>query len=432
MRVLRSLLVSLPVFAVLGVLFWTVAHDGRWPWQPEPVHGPDWCEAHASPKATCEKCKPALARGGTTVLKEREPKEGECPNTLVRITLGPGVAEKAGIEVAEVVSRPVSEAVTANAETRYDPATYARVAPRLSGVVKEVRATLGKSVEKGETLAVIESLDLAQSKADLVHARAVLDVKEKVVERLTPFVDQKLIPPKDLLTAEQEVVEARLEVARATQHLLVLGIPKEKIDAIGPNEPAQSLTEVTAPFSGIVLEASAVIGETAGPDRPLFAVADVSRLWLRIDVPEEAAPEVSAGQRVTFTTTGLLGKKFPGKVLTLGSEVDDKARTVPVIAEVKNSGGLLRANLFGTAEIRVKTTEAKVLVPKEALQNDGDCWLVFKSPLPGVFQARKVEIGTAYRDGYEVVGGLVAGEKVATTGSFLLKTEVLRGQMGAG
>ncbi len=428
---IRALL-SLPVFAGLALLFWAAAHDGRFPWQPPPERGVEWCEAHDAPKATCEKCNPRLARGGTTVVREREPKEGECPNTLVKVTLGPGVAEQVGIETVAVETRAISETVKAAAETLYDPAKYARVAPRLSGVVREVKAALGKTVAAGEVLAVVESMDLAQAKADLVHARALVDVRTKVVERLKPYVDQKLVPARDALQAETDAVEARLEVAHAAQRLLVLGVPKERVDALTENEPAGSLSEVVAPFPGVVLEASAVIGESAGPEKPLFAVADVERLWLRIDLAEDDLQKIEPGQRVTFTSAGLVGRKFTGKVLTIGAAVDERTRTVPVIAEVKNAEGLLRANLFGTAEIRVKPAEPRLLVPKEALQNDGDCWLVFTSPTANVFHARKIEIGTVYQGGVEIRGGLVAGERVATTGSFLLKTEVMRGQMGAG
>jgi cobalt-zinc-cadmium efflux system membrane fusion protein len=88
--------------------------------------------------------------------------------------------------------------------------------------------------------------------------------------------------------------------------------------------------------------------------------------------------------------------------------------------------------MFGRAEIAVKPAEPKLLVPKEAVQNDGDCNLVFVSPAADIFQARKIEVGTVYEGGYEIIGGLAAGEKVVTTGSFLLKTEILRGQIGAG
>jgi cobalt-zinc-cadmium efflux system membrane fusion protein len=103
-----------------------------------------------------------------------------------------------------------------------------------------------------------------------------------------------------------------------------------------------------------------------------------------------------------------------------------------VIADVKNLDSLLRARMFGKAEISVKPPEPKLLVPKDAVQNAGDCNLVFVSTSKDVFQARKVHLGAAYEGGYEIAGGLAAGEKIVTKGSFLLKTEVLRGQMGAG
>ena len=118
--------------------------------------------------------------------------------------------------------------------------------------------------------------------------------------------------------------------------------------------------------------------------------------------------------------------------MAIGGEVDDRTRTVPVFVEVKNSRRLLRSRMFGQAEIVVKRPEPTLLVPNAAVQSDGDCNLVFVSPGKDVFQARAIEVGAVYQGGYEVLSGLAEGERVVTTGSFLLKTEVLRGQMGAG
>ncbi len=429
---MKDFLLSLPVFAVLAGLFWMVGHDGRLPWEDPPSHGADWCEPHGAPLSTCEKCNPKLVRGGTVVTRDREAKEGECPNTLVKIVLGPGVAEQAGIETTKVETRPVSETIVANAETRYDPTKYARVSPRLPGVVREVAAILGQEVAAGAVLAVLDSVDLGQAKADLLRARAVLALREKNVERLAPFAEGAGLARREIQQAQGEVDEARLDVQRESQRLVALGVPKDEVARVSADDPDPTRTEVRAPFAGVVLESSAVVGEASSPDRPLFSVADVARLWMRIDVAEADLAKIEKGQRASFAVDGMPGKKFTGKVLSIGPEVDDRTRTVPVIADVKNAEGLLRANMFGTGEIRVKTAEPRLLVPKEAVQNDGDCWLVFTSATKDVFHARKIEIRTAYRDGYEVVGGLAAGETVATTGSFLLKTEVMRGQMGAG
>ncbi|MHC4669897.1 MAG: efflux RND transporter periplasmic adaptor subunit [Planctomycetota bacterium] len=430
-RTLSGLL-TLAVFVALAGGFLYVANDGRWPWQPEADHGEDWCAAHQEPLSTCEQCNVELRRGGTFTVSDREPAEGECPNTCVRIMLAPGAAEQVDLQFHTLKDQEISERIRANAETRYPPAKYARVAPRISGIIREVKAIFGQEVEQGDVLAVVESADFAKAKASYLGALAVLELREKTYEQEKALFDKKISAGRDLLAAKAALAEARLGVRRASQWLSTLGLSQEAIDAIPGERNTSPLLDVVAPFDGAVVEASAVIGERATPDRPIFAVANMKRLWVTIDVYEADLPKIEEGQRVSFRVEGLPGTRFRGKVIAIGGEVDDRARTVPVYADVKNLRGLLRAQMFGTAEIVVSPAEAKLLVPKEAIQNDGDCDLVFVSPKKDVFQARAVELGTAYRNGYEVRGGVAKGERVVTRGSFLLKTEVLREQIGAG
>ncbi len=359
-------------------------------------------------------------------MRERDPKEGECPNTLVRITLAPEAAQQVNITFHTVQLLNVTETIRANGETRYPPSKYARVAPRIAGVVRAVKASLGQEVEAGAALATIESIELGQSKSDLLSAAGVLDLRQQTYDQEKQLFDKKITAGRELLQAKTELEEAKLSLARAQQRLTLLGLTLDQAKDGSP------LMDVVAPFKGIVVEATAVPGEIAAPDRPIFAVADAERLWVAIDVYESDLAKVEKDQRVTFTVEGLAGKRFSGRVIAIGGAVDDRTRTVPVYADVKNVQGLLRANMFGQAEIAVKPAEQKLLAPKEAVQYDGDCYIVFVSPTKDVFQARKVELGAAYSNSYEIVGGLAVGDKIVTTGSFLLKTEILRGQMGAG
>lgn len=390
--------------ALAGAFAWVA-----WPRKDEEVQPPD----------------PKTERGGTTVIREREPKEGECPNTLVRITLAPGVSEEVKLGFHEAKEVTVAETIQANAESQYPPSQYARVAPRLPGVVREVKALLGQDVQEGEVLAILDSPDLGRAKQDLLQALSALKLREETYKQEKELFDKKIGTARELLQATTLLEEAKLTVSQARYRLAALGITSDPTDTSG-------LLDVTAPFAGRVVEASAVRGETATTEKAIFSVAATERLWISIDVYESDLAKVEKDQKVTFHVEGLPGKKFPGRVVAIGGEVDDRTRTVRVFAEVKNVQGLLRANMFGRAEISVKPAEPKLLVPREAMQYDGDCWLVFVSPVKNVYQARKVEIGAVYGRGYEIVGGLAAGEKVVTTGSFLLKTEVLRGQMGAG
>ncbi len=419
------------VFTALIVLFVLVATDGKIPWFRS-AHGTDWCEIHQVPLSTDEKCNSKLKRGGTFTMREREPKEGECPNTLVRVTLGAGVAEQAGIEIHAVEARAISETIRANAETEFPPTRRARVAPRMPGTVREVRATLGQQVEAGAPLAVLDSPEFGEAKSSYLQALVSLSRCQKTCEQEESLAAQNATNPRDLLAAKSALDEVRLTVKQGGEKLAALGLAEAQIAEIVAKQDTSPFLVMTAPFPGMVLEASAVLGEVAAPDRPLFTVADPERMWLSIDLQEADLSRIEPDQKVWFTLESFPGTRFPGKVVAVGGEMDDRTRTVRVTADVKNLKGVLRAKMFGRAEILVRSAEPKLVIPKSALQNDGDCNLVFVSTSANVFQARKVEVGAVYESGFEVIGGLTAGETVAGTGAFLLRTEVLRGQMGAG
>jgi len=440
---MKKKLLTPAVLLVLAVLFAFAANDFQVPFV-KTAHGSDWCEAHQIRLSKCEKCNPKLARGGTTVAREREPKEGECPNTLVRITLAPGVADRLGIDPKPIEARTLSETIKANAETLYVPMKYARIAPRVAGVVLEPKVLLGQKVDEGATLAFLESAEFGRAKADYLQALDLLDLRQKTFEQEDELFRKKITAGRELLQAKTQLEEAKLSVRQSAQKLAAFGLSAEQIREIeaaqkalppeGEKERARvtsPLLEVKSPFTGIVVEASAVRGETAGPEKAIFAIADVKQFWLSIDVYEADIPKIEKDQLVSFSVEGIKDKDFPGKIVAVGSEVDDRTRTVRVYAEVENVQRFLRAKMFGRAAVTIQPPEAKILIPKDAVHYDGDCYLVFVSPATNLFQAKKVEIRNVYEGWYEI-GGLASDAKVVTTGSFLLKTEILRGQMGAG
>jgi cobalt-zinc-cadmium efflux system membrane fusion protein len=302
----------------------------------------------------------------------------------------------------------------------------------MAGIVREVQAVQGQEVGEGQVLALVESADFGQAKSDYLQAVAVLKLREAAWQREKLLAEKKIGTGREFLEAETGREEAKLAVGRAAQRLELLGVPRDRLAEVSEKQDTSALLELRAPFPGTVVEANAVRGEAVLPEKTVFAVAAMERMWLSIDVYESDLARIEKDQKVSFFVDGLTGRRFPGRVVAIGGEVDEHTRTIRVFADVKNVDGLLRARMFGRAEISIRAAEPKLLVPKEAVQNDGDCFLVFVSPSQDVFQARKIQLGTAYGQGWEVVGGLAAGEKVVTRGSFLLKTEILRGQMGAG
>jgi membrane fusion protein, heavy metal efflux system len=162
-------------------------------------------------------------------------------------------------------------------------------------------------------------------------------------------------------------------------------------------------------------------------------------MWLWIDVYENEIARVKPGQPVSFTISGTdpegVGHAFVGEVTWVGTEVNDRTRTTRVRAELINASGRMRANQFGQAEIQVGTAHKVVVVPKAAVQRKDDVDVVF---LPEAEQGaryrpqRVVSRPTDRDDVVEVTWGLKPGQRIVTKGSFLLKTEIMKGAIGAG
>ncbi len=425
-------LVTVVTLAVLAGAFAMAANDWKWPGAQPPPPAQGWCAEHKVALADCEVCNPEKARGGTVVSKEREPREGECPNTLVRIKLGPGVAERAGLALHEVAARPLEETLRGPAETSYVPSTWVKVAPRVAGVLRQVHVRPGQEVEAGARLATLESPDYGQAKADFLLALGQRDLKAGLLAQEQALAEKRISSGRELAEAKAAHEEALLAVRRAEQRLAACGLAPELVKEVETSRDTSPLFDVVSPQAGVLVAVSAVRGESAGPDRALFEVADPSRMWVTIRLPESAAAGAEPGQKASFEADGVPGRKFAGQVVAVDWAVDERTRTLAVHAEVRNSNGLLRAHMFGTGSVAVAAKEPKVRIPRAAVQDDGDCKLVFVNSSPGVYQARKVHLGASGRELVEVLGGLAPGEKIVTSGSFLLKGEVLRGEMGAG
>jgi cobalt-zinc-cadmium efflux system membrane fusion protein len=181
-----------------------------------------------------------------------------------------------------------------------------------------------------------------------------------------------------------------------------------------------------------VVERAAALGEAVDESTRLFAVADTTTMWVFIDVPEAHAHVVRHGHRVELRVAGLDLDGVTGGVDWVSPRVDRQTRTVAARAEVANPDGMLRDGMFATAVVTLRPPEERVIVPKTAVQWEGCCNVVFVRRTDAVFEPRKVRLGFEWEGAYVVEDGLRGGETVVTTGSFLLKTELVKGSIGAG
>ena len=421
----------------------------------------DWCEGHERPESQCYLCNPWLApEAGSEPRQETAnamaPGEGalsaqadqasrqsvprtqrlpsvSCTKQNLTVTFErPEIAAEAGLEFATVEMRPITRTLDCNAMVAYDGNRYAQLAPQVPGVVATVQKDLGDQVEPGDVLATITSPAFGAAKATYLQAATAVTLWQKNHARETDLLSRGVSTERDLLEAETHLAENRIALSRAEQELLGLGLSAAQIEQVARSGDTTARYQITASFSGVIVERQAAVGEVFDPSQPLFAVADVSRMWALLDVYESEVREIQVGQTVVLHVEGLDGEPFAGEITWVSSQLDPRTRTLQARAELDNSRGLLRANMFAQAVVAVKQQQQTLVVPREAVQWEGCCNVVFVKESETTFEPRKVYLGPATGTVYEVIGGLSPGEVVVTQGSFLLKTEILKGNIGAG
>lgn len=413
----------------------------------------DWRAEHDAPETFCPVCSPAFAQpeslpissapapdriDGLEILRASElPGFSElppvqCDTESMRVRLAPGMGERIGLTLAEAQDHPFTEQHAFNAQIDYDRNRLASLAPRAPGVIAEVAKEIGDPVHPGEVLAVIDSVAIGNAKAQLLQAATWVDLRREDHQREQRLLERGVSTEKDRLAAEAALAEANIALSRALQTLRTLGLSNAQIDRVRRTGDTGSHLTVTAPFAGVVIERNAALGEVVDLDAPLFRIADTSRMWAMIDVYESELTRVRRGQPVQFSPDSMKDRRFAGQIAWISSAVDPQTRTLRARVELPNPDGLLKANMFGQAEVTVRDGRPALVVPKDAVQWEGCCHIVFERLSDMMYVPRRVKLGHALDDHYEIEAGIEPGSQVVTGASFLLKTEIMKSSIGAG
>ena len=422
----------------------------------------DWCAGHERPESQCYLCNPELdpanqksrdlssipepltrsdteevrrvtPPGPEPLTRRQRPPTVTCAkeNLVIRLE-SPAIALAAGFEFASSEIRPLSEIVTCTAEVTYDENAYARVSAQVSGVASNVHEDLGAGVRRGDPLVTIESAQLGAAQAVYLQALSTVGLWERNHQTESRLLENGVSTERDYLEADAQLTKARIGASQAKQALLNLGLSDRDINALVESEDTRGRYVVRAPFDGTVVERHVTRGEVITPSSMLFSIADIRHMWAFLDIYEADLPQVRTGNPVVLNVESLPGHAFPGFIDWVSPELDPRTRTLRARAEFDNSQRLLRANMFAEASIVVRNQERALVVPAESVQWEGCCNVVFVKTGEATFVPRKVHLGISTGNYYEVLDGLAEGEEVVTQGSFLLKTEILKGSIGAG
>jgi multidrug efflux pump subunit AcrA (membrane-fusion protein) len=188
--------------------------------------------------------------------------------------------------------------------------------------------------------------------------------------------------------------------------------------------------ELKAPIDGVIIERTATTGELVDKGKGVCTISDPTQLWVIAEIKERDIAAVKAGQDAAFTVLAYSQERFKGKVVLVGNQVESSSRTLEVRITVDNADGRLKAGMFADVEIITTILENVLLIPDSALQTDGENQIVFVALDGNKFEKRVVELGEEQQGRVQVLEGLKAGEKIVTEGSFILKSEMLKGELG--
>ncbi|MCL4836708.1 MAG: efflux RND transporter periplasmic adaptor subunit [Thermoanaerobaculia bacterium] len=384
-------------------------------------------------KAGEENHAPEEAVHGEEGHEEEGHEEGEA------IELSAEAVATAGIVTAPAESRRLRAELETTGSVDFDERRFAHVSPRVGGRVESVPVELGEAVRAGQVLARIDSIELGQSVGDYLQSRARAELARETLEREERLYRERVSSEQEMLSARAASREADAALRGAEERLHLLGISNDDVAQLGYDQPRVSIHEVRAPFAGTIVAKHVTRGEMVEPQSQLFQVADLSRVWVWIDVYERDLARVHLGDGVTVEVDTYPGTSFTGEVVHLGSSIQSDTRTARARIEVPNPEGRLRPGMFARVHILDPHASADapgavevIAVPAAAVQRDGDRSIVFVALGEGRFEPRTVRLGRRGEGFVEVLEGVAAGEPVVVEGAFFVKSELAREELGGG
>lgn len=322
------------------------------------------------------------------------PIRGQAGGTTT-ISIDPVTVQNMGIRSELVTRGPLRRAVRTVATINFDETTLVDVTTKFNGWIEKlyVDAT-GQQVHRDDPLFEIYSPELYSAQIEYLQAL-----------KTGPVGDNSLLETARLKLKYYDINDAQIAELEKSR------------------EPTKTL-KISAPADGFVMEKTAVEGMMVQSGMKLYRVADLGIVWVYAQVYEQDLPFVKLGQEAVMNLSYLSDRKFRGRVTYIYPSLDEQTRTARVRMEFHNPGYYLKPGMFASVELTTELAPDALLVPDLAVLRSGEQNTVFVALEGGKFDPRKVVLGPrgeGYR--YAVLSGLAEGERVVTSGQFMLDSE---------
>lgn len=345
------------------------------------------------------------------------------------VHLNPDILQSGAVVVEPAKKVRLGGLLAATGKVESNADRIAHVSPRIPGKVVWVGASLGDTVAAGQVLARLDSVELGGALSEYYKDRSRMGLAKANMERIRTLVEKKIAARKEILQAETEYQTAKSELHADEERLKLYGIsPPEYEEHM---EEKRILLPVHSPIAGVVTGKHITVGELADPSKNLFTVADLSSLWVMVDINEKDLARIDKGRPAAVKVGAFPETVFRGRVTFIADVVDEATRTVTARVEVANPGRKLKPEMFATVELAIPPSGPPVLaVPEEAIVDLDGNKVLFITGDDVDFIPREVATGARAGGRVEVTAGLKEGERYAAKGGFLLKSELKKGELG--
>ncbi|MBI3854890.1 MAG: efflux RND transporter periplasmic adaptor subunit [Planctomycetes bacterium] len=313
------------------------------------------------------------------------------------VTLTPERVQQIGVRTEKARKQALTRLVRSVGIVRTDETLESHIHVKWNGWIEEFSAAyVGQSVRKGDPLFSVYSPDLVTAQHELLIA-----ARRGKLEAQGPAADA-------------------LDAART--RLKRWDVPDDVIAEVEKAGKVQRTVTIRSPRDGVILERMALPGMYVEPAMTLYTIADLSRVWVLVDLYEYEAPLVRKGMRGRFVPVGGTGEEFPAAVAFVAPTVDATTRTVKVRLELPNEYLRIRPGAYGTALLDVVLPEA-VTIPADAVIDTGVRQIVFLAKGQGLFEPRAVRVGSRAGEWVQILQGLGDADEVVTRAQFMLDSE---------
>jgi RND family efflux transporter MFP subunit len=363
-----------------------------------------WLHYRAAKPMSDAQTKQATSSGQDSMATSMAtpPPSTEAP--LVPVQISPQRLQSIGVKTGEVERRLVEDEIRATGNVAVDETRLADVQVRFSGYIQKVFADATyQHVRKGQPLFTIYSPDLVATEREYLVAK---QNQQQVAQSTVPGV----------VSSAASLLDA------AAERLKQWGVPQQEIARLESTGQVQQELEVDSPVSGYITERSAFPSVAVQPGMRLYAIADLSAVWVQAQVFQNDLERIKIGAPATLTVNTYPGRTFTGRVDFIYPQVDMDTRTAKVRVVFSNPGLQLKPGMFVNVSLKVQMGN-QLVIPATGILQSGAREIAFVERSDGYIEPREVHLSSRVGDDFIVLKGLKAGEQIVTSANFLIDSE---------